>query len=1444
MGILKGRLKFCGFIITFVLLVKETNAVYNDSSQGNVTGCGDVPDIDNGVIVSSVNSTYGSQVNVTCDQGFTADKSYITCLTSGDWDNVTCIRTESCGEVPEIENGVITNSDNSSFYGSQANVTCDQGFTADKSNITCLSSGNWDNVTCIRTGCSDVPDIENGSVFVIENSTFGSQANVTCDPGFTADKHNISCLTSGYWENVTCISAESCGEVPEIENGVITNSDNSSFYGSQANVTCDQGFTADKSNITCLSSGNWDNVTCIRTGCSDVPDIENGSVFVIENSTFGSQANVTCDPGFTADKHNISCLTSGYWENVTCISAESCGEVPEIENGVITNSDNSSFYGSQANVTCDQGFTADKSNITCLSSGNWDNATCIRTGCGNIARYLTNGEIELNDPDNTAFGALATVRCNANYAPEFLTVMCNASGEWENASCYPLECNLDNLPVIANGEVIFDSNGNQTTASSVNVSCNHGYAATSPVVTCQGGGQWQDNVFCVFYDLGVAIVQTGQTIHNGQYTGYFKCAFTIADGLKYRIKWYVHGFEFYDTGIITSTDASISMLSDDMFSNTVTSYAPFSEFFNLQVKCSAAVYDGAGETEHENITSIEMTPLQISTNSITMMRGKEATFTVYLNFPFGCSTDTPECALRFIVYDPNDSYHCYDSSIAVIHSDTCGGKVDGATPATLSHVSTANTFTNITITTKNNRWYRLRWRFSLVLKLAAVGNSKALWNSPSTSVSVTVTENYYARYRGCYSFVDPYIYTFDRRWYSNQLLEEFVLYRHKTLPIEVQTVTAGCNRWATCSCAVTVRAGGDVFTINHCSGHLSTFLSAKDGILKVYRLWSTYYRIILPTGTDVYVYVMSYFNYMMNVYVVPTPSDFEQTEGLCGNFNGDFRDDTILRGTTQSDPVESSYGYWWWWSDYFFPHQFAYSWGLLLTGRQDESLLNPDVYENVESWDSNKKLCVCPYASSGSSYDAMCSADEEALCTGYVWHWGTRVSAQTRSRRDVEHTQKHTSFETDFKKRLQRMRSKWEILREQHVSLRKKREVNNRTTIPIEEAEQMCEEQLNNNCNTYSKKDDVSDVAESNDTLENCARDTAISGTTEWVTPHCDAITQKVTVEIEKDVEFAENNTELVNNIKENACPSNCSGHGQCVNQTCVCFQDFGTDLCLLNLTLGPLIEELADEGICDVSTGNECDFILIVGNGFVDTAKCKLAVYVAGIDGNFNMTEEFEINCAYINYNELYALVPEITNSSDNTNTTLISRMLGISVSNDGTNFGPQQTVVVLDTTCQERQTNPNNETIVTLKSGYCFIVATCYTAGTYLNGSSCAKCDTSQNLFVWTDVCDNDDDTNENYLIIVLGSVGGVILLAAAVALVVFIKLHLKAKGASTIVPLVETSLGPSKMKFWYRKNSNVGVVEHHLGTNKARRPSAAEYFSNEVFPNSSKEMTSDNW
>ncbi|XP_053403087.1 uncharacterized protein LOC128558234 [Mercenaria mercenaria] len=1248
------------------------NGYWDDNVTCSVVACDSMPSILNGRIDVLGNSSYDAQANVTCDTGYAANVSIITCLESGNWENVTCDVID-CGQIPNIENGRLYLLDNSNTsFGAVANVTCDTDYVANTPNISCLQTGFWDddvNCSIAETGCGQVPVIANGRIFLSDSSdtSLGAMANVTCDTGYVANTPNITCLDNGSWDdNVTCSIVE-CDSMPSISNGRIDVLENSS-YNADANVTCDTGYAANVSIITCLESGNWENVTCDVIDCGVVPNIENGQYFPLDssNTTIGAVANLTCDTGYIATVSNISCLETGYWDdNADCVIVE-CGWVPSIQHGNVDLVGDATSYGAMAYVTCDSVYTASTPNITCQESGEWENASCEITGCGTfpsipngviyenggntsigaaafvscdtgfdssvqwvtcldngywenatcypkdcgaVTSNISEGAVELIDPSNTSYGAVALVRCNQGFEAVPLTVICAATGEWEEASCEPIdcgdpqivqygtvtladtsdtgygaeamlqcesgfdatlttflcqengdwenatcspkdcgevpyidngdivlvdsnnstyraqasvncdpgysadkshitclssgnwdnnitciinECNVNNVPVIANGEVVLNTASNQTIASLVNVSCYNGFGATSPVVACMGQGVWQNNITCTPYALGTVKVGTGQEIANGQHTAFFRCAFSIADGLKYKIKWYINGLEFYDTGILSSAQTSTSVLTDDMFTDAVNNHLQ-SQFFGLEVTCSVVVFDGAGSTELENETSGVLIPFDVSTNYITMTRGKEVTFTVFLNVPFGCPAGSQGCFLRFVVYDPYDSYSCYDSSIAAIHSDTCGGKVDGATEGTIGHVTSTSTITNITITTKNNRWYRLRRYFSLVLKFAAVGNSKPFWNNPSSSITVIVNENYYTRYRGCYSFVDPYIYTFDRRWYSNQLLETFVMFRHKTLPIEVQTVTAPCNRWATCSCAVTVRAGGDVFSINHCYGHLTSYLSSKDGILKVYKLWSTYYQIILPTGMQVFVYIMSYFNYMMNVYVTPTPSDFEQMEGLCGNFNGDFRDDTVLRGSTYSDPVEEYYGYWWWWSDYFYPHEFAYSWGLQLTGRSDENLLNPDVYENVEVWDSNKKLCVCPDANSGASYDALCSADEEATCTRPIWRWGTLVEATSRQTRDVDGNGKsiHHS-KRDTARRLVKMTNRWKEAREKHAALRKKRQINNSTTISWEEAEIICTEKLSNDCNTYTKKDDVSDIAESNDTLDNCIRDTMV----------------------------------------------------------------------------------------------------------------------------------------------------------------------------------------------------------------------------------------------------------------------------------------------------------------------------------------------------------------
>ena len=57
------------------------------------------------------------------------------------------------------------------------------------------------------------------------------------------------------------------------------------------------------------------------------------------------------------------------------------------------------------------------------------------------------------------------------------------------------------------------------------------------------------------------------------------------------------------------------------------------------------------------------------------------------------------------------------------------------------------------------------------------------------------------------------------------------------LNVKVQEKTATCTRHAKCTCAVSVRDGGDVFTINLCGrSKVIDFVSCKDNILDVHEL--------------------------------------------------------------------------------------------------------------------------------------------------------------------------------------------------------------------------------------------------------------------------------------------------------------------------------------------------------------------------------------------------------------------------------------------------------------------------------------------------------------------------------------------------------------------------------------------------------------------------------
>jgi hypothetical protein len=58
-----------------------------------------------------------------------------------------------CGTVPQLDNGnVVLNVDGLSSYGSEAVVTCEQGYNNTSETIQCLDTGKWDNTSCEIVG--------------------------------------------------------------------------------------------------------------------------------------------------------------------------------------------------------------------------------------------------------------------------------------------------------------------------------------------------------------------------------------------------------------------------------------------------------------------------------------------------------------------------------------------------------------------------------------------------------------------------------------------------------------------------------------------------------------------------------------------------------------------------------------------------------------------------------------------------------------------------------------------------------------------------------------------------------------------------------------------------------------------------------------------------------------------------------------------------------------------------------------------------------------------------------------------------------------------------------------------------------------------------------------------------------------------------------------------
>ncbi|KAK3602496.1 hypothetical protein CHS0354_022363 [Potamilus streckersoni] len=230
--------------------------------------------------------------------------------------------------------------------------------------------------------------------------------------------------------------------------------------------------------------------------------------------------------------------------------------------------------------------------------------------------------------------------------------------------------------------------------------------------------------------------------------------------------------------------------------------------------------------------------------------------------------------------------------------------------------------------------------------------------------------------KNCYAHIDPHMMTFDQKPYENQNLGEFVLYRHAEYKQEVQMKTFDCNG-PKCACAVSIRAGGELFIINVCTiPSLINHAYCREKLMNIRKIHQYKYEIHMPLGTMVVVDIINWPPplFSLNIDITPSVKDVGKTLGLCGTLNNNMADD-FTRPSNTITPDNN---------------EFSNSWKINIS---KSSFLDP-LYQ-PDMWDKQLFLCVCPAALktstvagtvSGNRRDPLCSPSVYQACTNNMSH--------------------------------------------------------------------------------------------------------------------------------------------------------------------------------------------------------------------------------------------------------------------------------------------------------------------------------------------------------------------------------------------------------------------------------------------------------------------------
>ncbi|XP_059165060.1 uncharacterized protein LOC131947776 [Physella acuta] len=592
----------------------------------------------------------------------------------------------------------------------------------------------------------------------------------------------------------------------------------------------------------------------------------------------------------------------------------------------------------------------------------------------------------------------------------------------------------------------------------------------------------------------------------------------------------------------------------------------------------------------------------------------------------------------------------------------------------------------------------------------------------------------------CYSVNDPHISTFDKNYYDNHLSGDFILYKHKTLPYQVQVNFGPCSASpvATCNCKTAIQSGDDVIVFNSCDAKQNRLRSnaaalnvqiIQNGELtpgtKIKQLGGgQQYDVLLPTGTVVSVMPSMYT--FMNIVITASPSDFNETEGLCGNFNGRTDDDM---GNLNEET-------------------FNLHWRAKTTiycGVPAHNDPEPATYSSCTQG-------FTPISKPGLDV-SRCSSDNNDITSALKLQSMTSSSC-TPVPRPIP------GSEASRKKRQLTNSSEW---------------TTGAVNYTFAEAERNCSDYLKNSSTVKACTNQLSDdrVKES---ITNCAYDLVSTGLFDWAVSHESNLAEECITRAEQNqsswtgVGETPGEPVLPQAIVTQLCVRDCGDNGHCVNSYCRCKDGYFGESCQFGPNTVPLI--FGAEKTCNIQESS-CETVRIDGDFFTSSDNLACHINFAAVDTRARKTESSAVvRAEYISIYQVGCTLPT-------------RRSAYITVTNDGVHQSENVYLhVVHNSSCQTCVINDNKTDVdCHMITNVCVIEGQCYLQQQEDSVDSCNICNLDSSNTVWTRKTDSACKEGLSNKAIIAISVGCAVFGLLLILVVIIVILKKKRAGKSAV-------------------------------------------------------------